>query len=58
MNRIVIVKEKHYGVAVLDVDRVIALVPDKRMLLFESAYWTLDQDDFDMVSEIWHELKK
>ena len=58
MERIITVKESHYGVVVLDVDKVIALVPDKRMLLFESVYWILDQDDFDMVSEIWRELKK
>ena len=58
MERIITVKESHYGVVVLDVDKVIALVPDKRMLLFESVYWILDQDDFVMVSDIWRELKK
>lgn len=58
MERIITIKESHYGVVELDVDKVIALVPDKRMLLFESVYWVLDQEDFDGVSMIWHELKK
>lgn len=57
MERIITVKESHYGVVELDVDKVIALVPEKRMLLFESVYWILDQEDFDAVSDMWHELK-
>ena len=59
MERIVTVKEQSYGIVELDVDKVIALVADKRMLLFEYAYWVLDKkEDFDKVSTIWHELKK
>ena len=57
MERIVTVKEQSYGIVELDVDKVIALVADKRMLLFEYAYWVLDKEDFDKVSTIWHELK-
>ena len=58
MERIVTVKEPHYGVVELDVEKVIALVPDKNMLLFESVYWKLDKEDFDRVSDVWHGLKK
>ena len=57
MNRIVKVDEFHYGECELDVERVIALVPKKRMLLFERAYWELKQEDYDRVSEVWHKLK-
>ena len=58
MNSIVTVTTSYYGVCKLDVNRVIALVPEKRMLLFESTYWILNQEDFDKVSEIWHKLKE
>ncbi len=57
MNRIIKVTESHYGECELDVDRVVALVPKKRMLLFEDTYWILNPKDFDRVSEIWHKLK-
>ena len=57
MNRIITVSELHYGECELDVDRVVALVPRKRMLLFEDTYWLLNQEDFDKVREIWHKLK-
>ena len=57
MNRIIKVDEFHYGECELDVERVIALVPKKRMLLFERAYWELKQEDYDRVSEVWHKLK-
>lgn len=46
-----------YGICKLDVDRVIALVPEKNMLLFERAYWVLNDKDFNKVSEVWHKLK-
>lgn len=57
MNRIILVKEEHYGECELDVDRVIALVPKQKMLLFESVWWKLNQEDFDKVSKLWHKLK-
>lgn len=57
MNRIVKVNEMHYGTCELDVDKVIALVPRRHMLLFDSTYWVLDTKDFDFVSEVWHKLK-
>lgn len=54
--RIVRVSESHYGECELDVRRVLALVPKKRMLLFENTYWILNQEDFDKVSDVWHSL--
>ncbi len=57
MNKTVRVTEPHYGVCWLDVDRVIALVPEKNMLVFEQVYWTLSKEDFNKVSEVWHKLK-
>ena len=57
MNKTVLVTESHYGICWLDVSRVIALVPEKHMLLFESVFWTLSKEDFNKVSEIWHKIK-
>ena len=57
MNKTVLVREPHYGVCWLDVDRVVALVPEKHMLLFENVAWTLNKEDFNKVSEVWHGLK-
>lgn len=57
MNRIVKVTEPSYGECELDVERVIALVPNKRKLLFEWTIWNLNQEDFDKVSKVWHKLK-
>ena len=58
MNRIVSVT-KHYPLMVceLDVERVIALVPNENKLLFEDTFWTLDDEDFKKVYEVWHKLK-
>lgn len=57
MNSIVTVITPYYGECELDVNRIIALVPEKRELLFESTYWILNQEDFDKVYELWHTLK-
>lgn len=57
INKIVEVANPMYGICKLDVDRVIALVPEKNMLLFERAYWVLNDKDFNKVSEVWHKLK-
>jgi len=56
-NKAVLVNEPHYGICWLDVDRVIALVPEKRWLLFEGVRWELDEHDFKKVSDVWHQLK-
>jgi len=57
MNRIVTVTFDPYGECEVDVERVIALVPNKNKLLFEYAVWTLNDEDFKKVSEVWHKLK-
>lgn len=57
MKKVVLVTEPHYGICWLDVERVLALVPEKNMLVFESICWTLSKEDFNKVSEIWHKLK-
>ena len=57
MKKTVLVSVPHYGYCWLDVDRVIALVPDKHWILFESVRWELDSNDFKKVSDIWHQLK-
>ena len=36
MKKVVLVTEPHYGICWLDVERVLALVPEKNMLVFES----------------------
>ena len=58
MNRIVrVAKHYPYMECELDVERVIALVPNENKLLFEYTFWTLNDDDFKKVSEVWHKLK-
>ena len=57
MKRVITVTESHYGECELDVEKVIALVPKRSMLLFESTYWKLSDEDFRKVAEIWRELK-
>ena len=57
MKKTVLVTEPHYGVCWLDVERVIALVPKKNMIVFEHVTWILSEEDFNKVSEIWHKLK-
>lgn len=57
MKKTVLVNVPQYGPTWLDVGRVIGLVPNKRMVLFEFVYWTLDKEDFTKVSNIWHQLK-
>jgi len=57
MSRVVKVTESHYGECELDVERVIALVPAKNMLLFEYAIWKLNDEDFRKVADVWRKLK-
>ncbi len=57
MNKIVSVTHPNYGKCELDVERVIALVPTKNILLFEYTFWILNDEDFKKVSEVWHKLK-
>ena len=57
MKKTVLVNVPYYGPCWLDVNRVIALVPDKHWLLFEGVRWELSEEDFKKVSNIWHKLK-
>jgi hypothetical protein len=56
MAKIVSVNHTRYGKTELNVERVIAVVPEKNMLLFEDVYWVLSEEDFDKVYEEWKEL--
>jgi len=57
MTKIARVYVPQYGPTWFDVSRVIGLVPGKRMVLFETVYWVLNEEDFTKVSDIWHKLK-
>lgn len=50
------VKSPDYGYVELNVERVIAVSPYRRMLLFENIYWELDEENFDKVYEVWKRL--
>ena len=54
MEKFVQVDHPHYGLVVLNVERVIAVCLEKRWLLFEDAYWQLNQEDFDKVCKAWY----
>lgn len=56
MAKIVSVNHKTYGKTELNVERVIAVVPEKNMLLFEDVCWVLIEEDFDKVYEAWKDL--
>ena len=60
MNRLITVEVQSpcYGICVLDVERVIAIIPEKRWILFESVYGKLDKENFDKVAEVWRRLKE
>jgi len=40
----------------LNVDRVIALVSSKNMIIFEAVTWTLSEKDFNKVKDLWFKL--
>lgn len=53
---IIEVNHPDYGKTELNVERVIAICPLRRWILFESVYWPLNQADFDKVAEAWREM--
>lgn len=53
---IIEVNHPNYGKTELNVERVIAICPLKRWILFENVYWPLSQADFDKVAEAWREM--
>ena len=56
MAKIVSVNHARYGKTELNVNHVIAVVPEKKMLLFEDVYWVLSEECFNKVYEAWKEL--
>ena len=42
-----------YGETELNVERVIAVIPSKKRILFEDVYWDLSEEDFKKVYEAW-----
>lgn len=57
MANIVKLKHPRYGDIELNVDRVIAVVPESHQLLFEDVYWPLESEEFDKVYEVWNKQK-
>ena len=59
MKKIVIdVEFPNYGRVELNIDKVIAVVPSKNMILFDSVYWKLNDWDFDRFCKVWSEYCK
>ena len=57
MSKIITLKVKSpdYGLTELNVERVIAVIPDKRRVLFENVYWDLDKENFEILYDAWKE---
>lgn len=49
----VLVDKPMYGNTELDVERIVAVIPDQRRVLFENLIWELDQENFDKVYIAW-----
>lgn len=47
-----------YGELELNVERVIAIVPIRRKIIFENYVWDLEPEDFGKVYVAWDELKR
>lgn len=56
MKKILKVNDSFYGETEVNIERIVALVPNKKQILFEGVAWTLNEDDFNKVSDAWHEL--
>ena len=52
------VEHPNYGDVELNVDRVIAVSPEKHILIFEEVLWHLDAENFAKVYEVWKGTKK
>lgn len=55
MAKIISVNVTHpnYGVTEVNVERIIAVIPDKRRVLFEDVYWDLDKENFEVLYKAW-----
>lgn len=47
------VNSSKYGITELNVERVIAVIPDKCRVLFENVYWDLDEKNFNILYKAW-----
>jgi hypothetical protein len=47
------VNRPNYGKVELNISKIIAVVPQRRMLIFECVVWYLGQEDFDRVYKAW-----
>lgn len=54
MAKIVKLNHSVYGNIELNIDRVIAVVPEKCLLLFERYCWNLEPHEFAKVYEVWN----
>lgn len=52
---IIEVKHPTYGKTELNVERIIAICPEKKLVLFEDVYWPLSEEDFNKVADAWRE---
>ena len=55
MAKIISVNVEHprYGETEVNVERVIAVIPEKRRVLFEDVYWDLDDKNFKKLYQAW-----
>ena len=56
MRRIVKLNHPLYGKVELNIDKVIAVVPEKHQLLFEAVRWDLAPEEFAKVYEVWQRI--
>lgn len=55
---IVEVNHRTYGKTELNIDRIIAICPEKKWILFEEVFWPLYEDDFNKVADEWRKRFK
>ena len=55
MAKIISVKVAHpsYGITEVNVERIIAVIPNTRRVLFEDVYWELDKENFEVLYKAW-----
>lgn len=56
MRKIVKLNHPLYGKIELNIDKVIAVVPEKHQLLFEAVRWDLKPEEFAKVYEVWQRI--
>ena len=53
MAKIVKVTHPTYGETELNVERAMAVVPKRKMLLYGNVWWSLNEVDFDKFYKAW-----